>query len=285
VSHTAAFTLVSLVFSLSICNANCASTQHVDLAIEAEHAALAGDVDLALALYRSAAQDRPPPSLTHERIAELLVLQGDHYVEQGHMALARRNFNEALDLAEQTSTRGSSALRIFNLERDAGAPPCELARLLEAATQTDPSLTQHRELAEYWDACGDHDAMVRAREAAVAHEPDDIILRLAHANALITQGNLPIARDHLDAILQRDPDHPVALTVLAETQRRLGDTDAAVATYEHLIRVAPQSHTALLRYAALREALGDAHGAEQLRARARVVGPVRPGPSPPPRQP
>jgi Tfp pilus assembly protein PilF len=88
-------------------------------------------------------------------------------------------------------------------------------------------------------------------ESMLAQSPDDTFLRYALALAEASAGDVPRARDRLEALVQADPNYVAAYFQLAQLQVQLGQPDLAKPVLARGIEVARRA--------------GDAHAEEEMR--------------------
>ncbi len=116
---------------------------------------------------------------------------------------------------------------------------------LEAAKhdKNDPNL--------YYNIGSIYEELKRPKEAeeylrlAVNLKQDDIEGRLRLGQSLFKKGNLAEAKGYLQEVLQKDPGHPEALTLLAHIAEKEGDKEALREVYEKILSREPKNTTVL----------------------------------------
>lgn len=104
----------------------------------------------------------------------------------------------------------------------------EAARLLRQALELNPQLPGgQRQLGMVLDRLGDHEGARHAFEAAICAANGDATARLLLGRLLLDQGQPEAALVHLEKACQLDPQLAGGFYALAQTQSRLGQTEAA----------------------------------------------------------
>jgi Flp pilus assembly protein TadD len=99
-------------------------------------------------------------------------------------------------------------------------------------------------------------AVRNSRNAAKQAEDEAFAAGVRSAIKLGRQGNLEVAREHLEALVAKRPDHTDARFNLAVALVQLGKTDEASAQFEKVISLDPKDFDAVVELAALRVKAG-----------------------------
>jgi tetratricopeptide (TPR) repeat protein len=118
---------------------------------------------------------------------------------------------------------------------------------------------------------GDHAGALTHFRRASGYAPDDPSLRVAIAEELFADGQLPQTAEELDAILRRWPGNADAWVLRGRLAARRGDSGAAALAFEQAVALGPDDREAYLYAGATRARLGQLRQArvayEQLLAR------------------
>lgn len=217
-------------------------------------------LDAALACFRNALACEPSFARAFAAIAHVHMLAGEYAIadERAAFASAREALERArgIDprLADVLAVRGDVALYADRDRRRARA-------LFDAALELDPAhATAHQNVA--WLALAEHrpdDAAAIAANALV-HEPSSIPLQTTLGLALLEMGHAGRARDHLQAIVDADPDFAPARFHLAGTLVAAEAFAAALPLLDRLAAEEPRP-TYVAAAAHVRARLGDERGA------------------------
>ncbi len=104
---------------------------------------------------------------------------------------------------------------------------------------------------------GDPEAAVEALEMALASEPDDPLIRVRLASALLALGKTADAVEQLKQVLASYPDHDMALVLMGDIALAAGNEDEAVALYLYAVQAEPTSLPAYERLVSLYRGVGD----------------------------
>lgn len=205
-------------------------------------------------------------------LAERLIVRAAAQHQLGEPRLAARALHDAVELAPDhhgavrrlgalliEQGRAHDAIDYLRCIHDENAPDPAILRMLaeacESANRIDEALNCYEQLA----AREDHDvsldpAALRLRiarlmrqvdriadanvyyDALIARHEDDIELRLEAAGVSIEHGDDVRARTLLESALRLEPDHPAALTALAEQHMRCGRFAAAGRRWHRIAR-------------------------------------------------
>ena len=232
-------------------------TGRVDLAVAAlDQAVKLGDagarVDLARALLRAG---RPVDAEAAATAATKdAPTDGAALAVLGEVKAARGDDRAAADLLDRAVKAGASdpSVRLtrarFFLARDGAA---EAQVEAEAAQRLEPSSKEAATvLARALGSQGKHDDAARALDVALGARPDDADLLAAKAESILSAGAIEEARVAADRALQVKPDHPLALLVRALAVERLAEPAAAIKAFEAAVQAGAGAE-ALSRLAAL----------------------------------
>jgi tetratricopeptide (TPR) repeat protein len=95
----------------------------------------------------------------------------------------------------------------------------------------------HAQLGDIYYAMGKLPAALASYEAAYTRDPKDLDIRAHYGATLVRLGRAAEAKPLLAAVVAEKArhDHGHTLMALAEAQTALGETDAAIATWKHVI--------------------------------------------------
>jgi tetratricopeptide (TPR) repeat protein len=114
--------------------------------------------------------------------------------------------------------------------------------LFEKALAADPTYSQAAYyLGLTYNALFDQEKAGEAYKKAIAIDPDYLEARANYAGMLLDTGNVDEAIRQVNAVLQRKPDHAVALTMLAQAYRLKEVYPQSVEAARKAIRLAPSS--------------------------------------------
>lgn len=121
-----------------------------------------------------------------------------------------------------------------------------LPQLHEDATNNPNNADKQAALANYLANTGQFDQALPYYEKAIALTPDDWVLRLDFAQALMDNGKLADSEFQFDTILDAQPQNAQAWYYLAELYQKFtpARTDEAIYAYQQVIRFDPESYTA-----------------------------------------
>jgi len=183
------------------------------------------DVDGALEAAQEARRHKPQDRRLGDLLSHICQQKADAAVSTGDWA-------RALEWWEQARTAGGDSFRLsYNR-----ALAYEHAEDYDAAAQTwrktlrrRPRKADHpdaiddaqvarlwRHTAEAYAKAGDYAEAIVVCRQALKWDPDDLETRMALAEGLLNDGRLEAARNELDRVLERDPDHIPALLRMGE---------------------------------------------------------------------
>ncbi len=168
--------------------------------------------------------------------------------------------------AEQTPQRGPSAEDMAAAEaltdEQRASMIAGMVEGLAARLKDNPDdLQGWTMLARSYATLGEFDKSINAFENAIALSPDDLALRVGHAQALLVRSRAagePIgaeAKEALEEILRRDSGQPLALFFLGVAAQQAGDAAGAKAHWEKLLARLPPDADETARIRAMIEAL------------------------------
>lgn len=207
-----------------------------------------GDVRSAAAEFREAVRLAPEsPNCRYDLGLALLQL--------GSVDQAAASFRAALDL---DASYVDAALKLAEIELQSG-DGLEVIRLADQVLRFDPGSNRARTLRTmaYLKLNRRAEATAELRTLLVDYPPIDAGERLRLAMILASLGDLSVAEDHIEAVLESDPDPLVAARAhLARGQLLLsrGATEAAVADFRQALELDPQLAAAQAALARIRGA-------------------------------
>ncbi len=151
--------------------------------------------------------------------ARALVLRGDAAFGQGKVDVARSRYEEAQAVAPDNEGAALGLLRIAVKDAD----PAASAKAADAFLERFPNNTEATLVrAELHRAAGENDRALVLYDRALARNPQNIIVRLGRATALIGQKQLDDAVKELDAVdqLQKDTPMTIYLRGVVEFQKK-----------------------------------------------------------------
>jgi tetratricopeptide (TPR) repeat protein len=95
-----------------------------------------------------------------------------------------------------------------------------------------PAIPARKELVKLYAGQSRYAEQLEQLEPLVRFQPEDTLNHRARAQALFNLGRYPEAKAALKGCLDREPEDDACLLLLANTQGKLGETEAAKATFE-----------------------------------------------------
>ena len=118
----------------------------------------------------------------------------------------------------------------------------QAAELFEKALRDDPTYSQAAfYLGLTYNALFDEEKSQQYYQKAIAIDPDYLEARADYAGMLLDTGNTDEAIRQIDAVLTRNPEHAVALTMLAQADRLKALYPQSIEAARHAIRLKPAS--------------------------------------------
>ena len=154
---------------------------------------------------------------------------------------------------------------------ETGAFKRELDHLLTIAPE---HLAGHLMLAELQTSERDQDGALRTLKRTLELDPKNEATRLIYAHRLEDAGRDADARAAYEALLETAPDHTLALNGYGTQLYRLGDAEAAVESFERLLRHQPYYAPAHLNLAVIRHDQGRVEDSERRVLRALELRPA-----------
>ncbi|HLH91783.1 MAG TPA: tetratricopeptide repeat protein [Xanthobacteraceae bacterium] len=205
--------------------------QDRDLFDRARAAAIAGERDRAIALYRAASSARPTDALLHGELGRLLY-------EAGALDDAAACLGQAIALNPGDAAAQEALGRLLMSRADLAGARAHLA----AAVAHDPRrATAQAALGDLHRREGRADEAVAAYRAALALDPTNAALHLRLGSTLVRDaGRLDAAMECFRRVIALDPDQAVAHLQLGLAFWRRGDSAPALALAERAVRLDPQ---------------------------------------------
>lgn len=197
------------------------------------------------------------------------------------MALASRNpeqgFERAgawLGLGGGEPARHCAAVALIGLKHyDEAAHRLEV---LAQESKREPELRAGmlEQAAQAWLLAEQNERAVGALTAALKLMPDDVDLRIDRAVAFAGAGRIPEAVADLDQAIAKAPNRPEPYVLRASAKRRSGNLDGALKDVDSALSLTfDQNADALLERGLIRQARGDAKGAQQDWLKAAQIAP------------
>lgn len=182
------------------------------------------------------------------------VMQGVALASRGDTAAAKDSFREALTL-NPTAIDARTNLAILHLREN---DPESAKAILEEALEHNPDdLRALLLLAQVSERSGEREETRRWLERAIGAHPDSLDTRIFLARLYFDLREPQKAIDAAAPVLVKQPGNPAALEVTARAQMESGKIAEAVATYERLVREAPQAVQPKFELSQAYLALGD----------------------------
>jgi tetratricopeptide (TPR) repeat protein len=96
-------------------------------------------------------------------------------------------------------------------------------------------------VAENYGQAGDYEEAIKTYKTAIKWAPENVNLRLKLVELLQVEGRWQAAENELHRILEKDPNHIPALTLLAESYSNDYFPDQAVKIWRHILELEPQN--------------------------------------------
>jgi tetratricopeptide (TPR) repeat protein len=254
---------------------------HESAAVDGDHAkarllARRGEQDEALTLYRQVASAHPDAAAVHAELGYWLLAAGDAAGAQAALeraaTLAPTDAWTTLDLGIAVSRQGDLARaeslyrRSLALRPGYGAAECALGSLLRRRGRVDEAIAllegaaRHGSnderaralvaLGQSYLAAGRREAAAGAFDRAITFAPAALEVRLTAARAWLAAGkpaDLDRATELLDRAAELGPDVPQVFSALGRAREKRGETAAAEAAYERVLRLDPDQRYARRR--------------------------------------
>ena len=224
----------------------------------------AGDTERSRAELNEALRldEKHVPSLLS--LAKIAGAEGDKDALQGYLERLVELAPDSLDVI-----RLQASVARMNGDDDAAADHAKRAFTLAPSSQTAIDLAYLQ-----WSAGRETEARAQL-ETWIAQNPGDIAVRMALANRLQEESDIPAAVAQYRAILEIQPGNPVALNNLAWS---LKDTDPkrALEYIKRAVSVAPENASILDTYAVIQHVNGDNKGARSSVQKALAGDPGQP---------
>lgn len=166
---------------------------------------------------------------THGDSAELQVVLGQAYAQQGNYEAAIRSLTHALELKAGVP-EANGALGVIYLKQGR-LPDAEAALRSELATHAD-DLRSRANLASVLELLGRPDEALTELRAVLKGRPDHADARYLLGKILLAQGKVSEAVDHLEAAARLSPEEASVRYQLGQAYQKLGRADEAQHQFE-----------------------------------------------------
>jgi putative PEP-CTERM system TPR-repeat lipoprotein len=190
-----------------------------------------GDFSAALENIKRIQKDHPDE-------VRLLVLEGVAHMGAGNKDLAAAAFARAIELDPGTI---DARLNLAQLRTREGKPDVARALLEEVVAQHPDHYLAMLELASLASRAGDISGQANWLERAVAAQPKLPTLRLQLALFYLGHQRAQKALEAALPALEQNPVSIEFLGIVGQAQLQAGKTDEAIATFERLVKVPPES--------------------------------------------
>lgn len=191
-----------------------------------------GEVQTALEAAHEAARHQPEDGNLDELLAQIHQQSGYQAASANRWEEAQQHWRDAVDLDSGSFRLAYNLALAYERDDDyiAAAETWREALRRRPRRADHPDALTDEQVARLWQRAaecyhkgGDHDKANRVYQQAVKWAPENLDLRLALAEGLLYDGRLAAARNELDRLLERDPNHVPALLRLGEAYFRNDD--------------------------------------------------------------
>jgi tetratricopeptide (TPR) repeat protein len=205
-----------------------------------------GDAQSALAAVEEARKHNPGEKALTELSAQI-------HQQLGFDAAAANRWDEAQSHWQAAVELDSGSFRLaYNLALAYEKSDQHLlaGQTWREALRRRPRRADHQRAAECYRKAGEFDEVGRTYQQAIKWAPENVNLRLALAESLMTDGRLQAARNELERVLERDPKNIPALLRLGEAYFRDEGSPwyvkgRAKSLWENALQIEPKNSQAL----------------------------------------
>ena len=194
------------------------------------------NLDVAIEMFREAAELDPGFALTFARLAESLRIRYALTREENWLEEAATNAHEAERLNPGLAPVQVSLGRVYATQ---GNHDLAFAAI-ERAVSIDPNdADANQAMSRIYENLGRLEDAEASIQKAVALDPDNIIILDGYANFLFYQGRYEEAVTQWQTVVRLAPDHYAALVNLGSALNEIGQTSEAITMYQHAIEIKP----------------------------------------------